>query len=97
VVLAAGAALNDIFTAVAYSTVAGLDIESGSPFMTAVGSDAGAVNTGVNNTFVGFEAGNDNTSGQNNTALGYQALDANTTGSSNVAVGSNALGEIQQV
>jgi hypothetical protein len=92
VVLASGAALNDIFTAVAYSTVAGLEIESATPFMTAVGSDAGAVNTGVNNVFVGFEAGNDNTSGQDNTALGYQALDANTTGSSNVAVGSNALG-----
>jgi hypothetical protein len=92
VVLASGAALNDIFTAVAYSTVAGLEIESATPFMTAVGSGAGAVNTGVNNVFVGFEAGNDNTSGQDNTALGYQALDANTTGSSNVAVGSNALG-----
>jgi hypothetical protein len=31
VVLASGAALNDIFTAVAYSTVAGLEIESASP------------------------------------------------------------------
>jgi hypothetical protein len=78
VVLASGAALNDIFTAVAYSTVAGLEIESASPFMTAVGSGAGAVNTGVNNVFVGFEAGNDNTTGTNNTAVGYQALDANT-------------------
>jgi trimeric autotransporter adhesin len=91
VVLASGAALNDIFTAVAYSTVAGLEIESGSPYMTAVGSGAGAVNTGVNNVFVGFEAGNDNTSGTNNTALGYQALDANTTSSCSVAVGTNAL------
>jgi hypothetical protein len=94
VVLASGAALNDIFTAVAYSTVAGLDIESGSPFMTAVGSGAGAVNTGVNNVFVGFEAGNDNNSGTDNTALGYQALDANTTSSCNVAIGSNALSAI---
>ena len=94
VVLASGAAANDIFTAVAYSTVAGLDIESGSPFMTAVGSGAGAVNTGVNNVFVGFEAGNDNNSGTDNTALGYQALDANTTSSCNVAIGSNALSAI---
>jgi hypothetical protein len=94
VVLAAGAALNDIFTAVAYSTVAGLEIESGSPYMTAVGSGAGAVNTGVNNVFVGFEAGNDNNSGTDNTALGYQALDANTTSSCNVAIGSNALSAI---
>jgi trimeric autotransporter adhesin len=92
VVLASGAALNDIFTAVAYSTVAGLEIESATPFMTAVGSGAGAVNTGVNNTFVGFEAGNDNTTGTNNVAVGYQALDANTTGSSNIAVGPGALG-----
>ena len=92
VVLASGAAANDIFTAVAYSTVAGLDIESASPFMTAVGSGAGAVNTGVNNVFVGFEAGNDNTTGTNNTALGYQALDANTTAGNNTAVGSGALG-----
>ena len=92
VVLASGAAVNDIFTAVAYSTVAGLDIESASPFMTAVGSGAGAVNTGVNNVFVGFEAGNDNTTGTNNTALGYQALDANTTAGNNTAVGSGALG-----
>jgi hypothetical protein len=92
VVLASGAALNDIFTAVAYSTVAGLEIESGSPFMTAVGSGAGAVNTGVNNVFVGFEAGNDNTTGANNTAIGFRALDANTTGVYNTAVGSGALG-----
>jgi trimeric autotransporter adhesin len=92
VVLASGAALNDIFTAVAYSTVAGLDIESGSPFMTAVGSGAGAVNTGVNNVFVGFEAGNDNTSGTNNTALGFSSLDVNITGANNTALGSNALG-----
>jgi hypothetical protein len=66
--------------------------DSASPFLTAVGSGAGAVNTGVNNVFVGFEAGNDNTTGTNNTAVGYQALDANTTGISNTAVGSGALG-----
>jgi trimeric autotransporter adhesin len=92
VVLASGAALNDIFTAVAYSTVAGLDIESGSPFMTAVGSDAGAVNTGTRNVFVGFESGNDNTSAGDNTAVGAYSLDANTTGGSNNAFGVNALG-----
>jgi trimeric autotransporter adhesin len=92
VVLASGAAANDIFTAVAYSTVAGLEIESASPYMTAVGSGAGAVNTGVNNVFVGFEAGNDNTTGTDNTAVGYQALDANTTGSNNIAIGKDALG-----
>jgi hypothetical protein len=66
--------------------------ESVSPFETALGSGAGVVNTGVNNTFIGFESGNDNTTGTNNTAVGYQALDANTTGINNTAVGSGALG-----
>jgi hypothetical protein len=92
VVLASGAASGDIFTALAYSTVAGLEIDSASPYLTAVGSGAGAVNTGANNTFVGFEAGNDNSTGTNNVALGYQALDANTSGAENTAVGSIALG-----
>ena len=66
--------------------------DSGTPFETALGSGAGAVNTGVNNTFVGFEAGNDNTSGTNNTALGFSSLDVNITGANNTALGSNALG-----
>jgi len=92
VVLATGAAANDIFTAVAYSTVAGLTLQSATPFGSFVGSGAGAVTTGVNNTFVGFEAGNDNTTGTNNVAVGYQALDVNTTGAGNTAVGSGALG-----
>lgn len=68
------------------------ETQSTTPFETSLGSGAGAVNTGVNNTFVGFEAGNDNTTGTNNTAMGYQALDANNTASDNVAVGVNALG-----
>lgn len=66
--------------------------DSASPFETSLGSGAGAVNTGVNNVFVGFEAGNDNTTGTNNTAVGYQALDANTTARFNTAIGSLALG-----
>jgi hypothetical protein len=66
--------------------------DSASPFETALGTGAGAANTGVNNTFVGFEAGNDNTTGTNNVAVGHQALDANTTGQWNVAMGSSALG-----
>jgi trimeric autotransporter adhesin len=66
--------------------------DSGSPFETALGTDAGAVNTGVNNVFVGFEAGKANTTGAENTAVGSGALDANTTGVQNTAVGINALG-----
>jgi hypothetical protein len=91
VVLASGAALNDIFTAVAYSTVAGLEIESASPYMTAVGSGAGAVNTGANNTALGYLALTANTTGANNTAVGWASLDANTTGIYNTAVGSVSL------
>lgn len=66
--------------------------DSATPFETSLGSGAGAVNTGVNNTFIGYEAGNDNTTGTNNTAVGFSALDVNTTGGSNVAVGANSLG-----
>jgi len=77
-----------------FATIASLSgqTDSASPFETALGSGAGAVTTGVNNTFIGFEAGNDNTTGTNNTAVGYQALDVNTIGTSNTAVGSAALG-----
>jgi trimeric autotransporter adhesin len=65
--------------------------DSGSPFETALGSGAGAANTGANNTFIGFGAGNDNTTGVRNTALGYNALSAVTTANENTAVGFNAL------
>jgi hypothetical protein len=68
------------------------DTDSATPFETSLGNGAGAVNTGVNNTFVGFEAGNDNTTGTGNTAVGYQALDVNTIGVANTAVGASALG-----
>jgi trimeric autotransporter adhesin len=66
--------------------------DSATPFETALGTDAGAVNTGVNNVFVGFEAGKANTTGTNNTAVGFRALDVNTTGIFNTAVGATALG-----
>lgn len=66
--------------------------EGSSPFETSLGSGAGAVNTGTGNTFIGYDAGNDNTSGVRNTAIGYQALDANVTNNDNTAVGNGALG-----
>lgn len=66
--------------------------QSVSPFETALGHQAGNVTTGVNNTWIGYQAGLLNTSGTNNTAVGFQALDANTTGGFNVAIGRNALG-----
>ena len=74
-------------------TVYGSMTTSGaSPYLTALGYDAGASTTGVNNTFIGFEAGNDNTTGTDNTAVGYQALDVNTIGIRNTAIGSGSLG-----
>lgn len=56
-----------------------------------VGLGAGAANTGTNNTFIGFQAGLDNTTGSSNTALGHLALTNNTTANSNTAVGASAL------
>jgi hypothetical protein len=65
--------------------------DSGSPFETALGHQAGNVNTGTNNTFIGYRAGLSNTTGTETTAVGSLALDANTTGS-NTALGFSALG-----
>ena len=65
--------------------------DSATPFETSLGYQAGNVSTGVNNTFIGYQAGRLNTSGQNNVALGYKALDANVTANGSVAIGSLAL------
>jgi len=61
------------------------------PFETSLGYQAGNVNTGTANTFIGWQAGLANTTGVNNTAVGKNALGANTTGSRNIAIGSPAL------
>jgi hypothetical protein len=66
--------------------------DSATPFETSLGTGAGAVTTGANNTFIGFNAGNLNTTGNSNTAVGYQALDANVSGTQLTAIGTNALG-----
>jgi hypothetical protein len=63
----------------------------GTPFLTALGYQAGNSNTGTNNTFVGYQAGIDVSSGASNSVLGYQALFTNSTGGSNSAFGRNAL------
>jgi trimeric autotransporter adhesin len=58
-----------------------------------IGEGAGAVDDGTNNlgVFVGFEAGNSNTTGLGNVAVGYRTLKTNTTGGGNVAIGHEAL------
>lgn len=65
---------------------------SASPYTTALGYQAGTSVTGVNNTFVGYQAGTATTSGTDNVAVGYQALDANISSGYGVAIGTNALG-----
>jgi hypothetical protein len=52
-----------------------------------VGFSAGRTNRGAANTFLGAEAGSDNTTGQLNVFAGWFAGGANTTGSSNVFLG----------
>jgi hypothetical protein len=68
--------------------------DSGTPFETALGSGAGAANTGANNTFIGFEAGNDNTTGTRNSGglSGVGCIHASNTRGS--ALGATANAEI---
>jgi hypothetical protein len=67
------------------------DTDSASPFETSLGFEAGAFNTGDQNTFIGYQSGRANTSGEQNSALGYQSFIASTTGNRNVAFGASAL------
>ena len=64
---------------------------STSPFQTSVGYQAGNATTGVDNTFMGYQAGQSNTSGTDNTAVGWAALRDGTTTNYNTAVGKRAL------
>jgi hypothetical protein len=51
--------------------------DSASPFETALGFQALNVNTGINNTAVGYKALVLNTTGTNNSAFGHYALSSN--------------------
>lgn len=51
------------------------------------GHQAGLVNTGTNNTFIGGGSGEDNTGGNNNTYVGYQSGRFNTIGAYNAFLG----------
>ena len=66
--------------------------QSVSPFETALGFEAGNANTGVNNTYLGYQAGRLMTGATNNVVLGYQALDACTIPASSVVIGATACG-----
>lgn len=55
------------------------------------GNSTVALNTGTQNTAVGFQAGLANTSGVRNVFIGYQVGLTNTSGSDNVAVGNQSL------
>ena len=57
-----------------------------------MGQDAGEVTTsgGRSNTFIGFEAGQSNTTGDNNTFVGGLSGESNSTGGNNTALGSKA-------
>ncbi|NVO21242.1 MAG: tail fiber domain-containing protein [Bacteroidetes bacterium] len=52
---------------------------------------AGRIDHILNNTFLGYQAANSNTTGNNNTAQGSAALGTNTIGNSNTAIGYRAL------
>ncbi|MDH4064148.1 MAG: tail fiber domain-containing protein [Acidobacteriota bacterium] len=56
-----------------------------------VGPDALRLNTGIQNTAMGFQAMNDNTTGTFNTAVGFQALQNNVSGQSSTAMGFRSL------
>jgi hypothetical protein len=54
------------------------------------GTNAGQVNTGANNTFLGYQAGRDNTTGSHNTFVGKEAGLASIEGGGNTFVGGDA-------
>jgi hypothetical protein len=73
-------------------TVYGKMTASGaSPYLTALGYNAGVNNTGINSTAIGFEALKTNTSGLSSTAVGFRALMSTATVNGNTAVGREAL------
>jgi hypothetical protein len=70
---------------------AGSSIISGTDYNTFLGFNAGLNNTGSWNTAIGYKALFSNTTGFHNTAEGYTALYATTTGGNNTALGFQAL------
>ena len=67
--------------------IAGTQVLAATGGTLAVGLQAGLVNTGLNNTFIGKDAGYTNTSGGDNSFLGAYAGYSNTTGRRNIFIG----------
>jgi len=85
-----------ISTAAATPTVLGtvygkMTASGASPYLTALGYNAGVSTTGASVTAVGTQALYSNTTAANNTAVGYQAAFSETNGNYNTAVGTQAL------
>ena len=72
-------------------------VDSDAQENTSAGSNAGANldGSGVRNTFFGYEAGNDVTSGDDNTLIGHNAGDKITDGYKNVAISAESLPSMQ--
>lgn len=91
-----GGTMTGAITFAAGQTFPGVPVgttQSATPYLTAVGYQAGNANpSGSNNTFFGYQAGLLVNTGYENVAIGTLALDAATSASGNVAIGSNAMG-----
>ena len=75
------------------ASISGLTVGKGGGAVattTALGYQVMGINTGANNTGVGYQALGNNTSGASNTGIGHSALNQNTTASNNTAVGYQA-------
>jgi hypothetical protein len=55
-----------------------------------IGHESGLKTTGLHNTFIGYQAGKENTTGQYNSFMGYQAGNKNMGGHKNVIIGFKA-------
>ena len=86
-----GSGSKDVFVVYPASAFLVGDTDAASPYETAFGVGAGTSVTGINNTLVGYSAGNSVGSGTNNTYVGFEAGKLTTTGSSNVALGASAI------
>lgn len=82
------ALVNGATDSVAVGFKAGYD---GGTNIVAIGFESLAVNTGINNTGVGYRSLYTNSTGTLNTGLGYHALRSNSTGLRNTGIGGQAL------